>query len=71
MMAEAPDTVRSITTSAGTLESCESWTCCFYLRWLPGQEKAQLDGYFTSAELRAIADHMDEHPEAGRDGDVG
>jgi len=30
-----------------------------YLRWNVGEETATLDGDYTAAELRAIADHMD------------
>lgn len=32
-----------------------------YLAWHPGGYEATLDGDFTAAELRAIADHMDKH----------
>lgn len=30
----------------------------WYLAWKPGAEEAVLDGKFTAAELRAIADYM-------------
>lgn len=30
-----------------------------FLAWHPGDEKATLDGEFTAAQLRDIADHMD------------
>jgi len=33
-----------------------------YLDWQPGQQTAVLDGDFTAAELRAIADHMQAAP---------
>lgn len=33
----------------------------WYLRWRIGESTATLDGDFTAAELRAIADHMDQH----------
>ena len=35
----------------------------WYLRWYPWAKEATLDGEFTAAELRAIADHMDKHGE--------
>lgn len=31
----------------------------WYLGWTPGDEEAVLDGRFSAAELRAIADHME------------
>lgn len=31
----------------------------WYLAWTPGDKDAVLDGKFSAAELRAIADHMD------------
>jgi hypothetical protein len=33
----------------------------WYLSWTPGNNAAILDGRFTAADLRAIADHMDHH----------
>lgn len=30
-----------------------------WIDWRPGDERSTLDGDFTAAELRAIADHMD------------
>jgi hypothetical protein len=31
-----------------------------YISWEPGDFTAELDGEFTAADLRAIADHMDK-----------
>lgn len=31
----------------------------WYLFWMPGNDEATLDGYFTARQLREIADHMD------------
>lgn len=42
-------------TDAGGLLSCGS---C-YIKWIVGSDSATLDGIFSAAELRAIADHMD------------
>lgn len=38
----------------------------WYLDWAPGADTATLDGDFTAAQLRAIADHMDNEREAPR-----
>jgi len=32
----------------------------WYLSWSPGQKEAVLDGEFTAAALRAIAEHMEK-----------
>lgn len=32
----------------------------WYLGWTPHERAATLDGRFTAAELRAIADHMED-----------
>jgi len=42
----------------------------WYLSWSPSSEQAALDGEFTSAELRAIADYMDEHYQAKHSAEV-
>jgi hypothetical protein len=51
---EAKENVRKTISPDGGLFSL-GW----YLGWVPGDEKATLDGEFTAAELRAIADHME------------
>lgn len=32
-----------------------------YVLWCPTQPEANLDGYFSAADLHAIADHMQAH----------
>jgi hypothetical protein len=35
----------------------------WYLAWEPKSDTATLDGYFTAAELHAIANYMEKHGE--------
>lgn len=39
----------------------------WYLAWSIGADTACLDGSFTAAELRAIAEHMERHGNRGEE----
>lgn len=47
--------------SNGSLDSMKAGSGVDFVRWSPGQETIILEGDFSAAELRALADHMEKH----------
>lgn len=60
LVSDEVDDIAEITKPDGSLDSHKLGTAWGYVDWSRGSETVILDGEFTFAELRQIADHMEK-----------